>query len=105
MPPGVKVATTSVGPTLVDSAGLTLYSWGNDTTAGKSACNGGCATNWPPLMAAADAKPAGNWTVVTRDDGSKQWAYKDKPLYRYRMDAKAGDVVGNGRGAWKVAVP
>jgi predicted lipoprotein with Yx(FWY)xxD motif len=105
MPAGVKVATTTAGPTLVNAQGMTLYTWGNDTIPGKSVCNGNCATNWPPLMAAADARPMGNWTVITRDDNSKQWAYKGKPLYLYRMDTKAGDVVGNGRGTWVVAKP
>ena len=28
----------------------------------------------PPVTAAADAKPSGDWTIVTRDDGAGQWA-------------------------------
>jgi len=102
---GVTVHTTSLGPTLADAKGMTLYTWGNDTIPGKSACNGPCATNWLPLAAAADASPMGDWTIVTRDDGSKQWAYKGKPLYTYKMDTKEGDVVGNGRGKWAAAKP
>jgi len=102
---GVTVRTTSLGPTLVDAKGMTLYTWGNDTIPGKSACNGLCASNWLPLVAAADAAPAGDWTVVTRDDGTKQWAYKGKPLYTYKSDANAGDVSGNGRGSWAIAKP
>jgi len=102
---GVTVHTTSLGPTLVDAKGMTLYTWGNDSIPGKSACAGQCATNWPPLAAAADASPMGDWTIVTRDDGTKQWAYKGKPLYTYRMDAKEGDVSGNGRGKWVAAKP
>jgi predicted lipoprotein with Yx(FWY)xxD motif len=102
---GVTVKTTSLGPTLVDAKSMTLYTWGNDTLPGKSACNGQCATNWPPLTAAGDAKPMGDWTVVARDDGTKQWAYKGKPLYTYRTDAKEGDVTGNGRGKWAAAKP
>ncbi len=42
---------------------------------GKSMCNGGCAQNWPPLMAAADDSAMGDWTLIKRDDGSAQWAY------------------------------
>ena len=102
---GVTVRTTSLGPTLVDAKGMTLYTWGNDTIPAKSACVGACATNWPPLTAAADASPMGDWTVITRDDNTKQWAYKGKPLYTYRMDAKEGDVTGNGRGKWAAAKP
>jgi len=66
-----KVAETSKGKALVDAKGMTLYTFDKDS-AGKSACNGPCATNWPPLMAAADAKSSGEWSVITRDDGSKQ---------------------------------
>jgi predicted lipoprotein with Yx(FWY)xxD motif len=46
---------------------------------GKSMCNGPCAENWPPLMAADYAKPTADMTIVVRDDGKKMWAYKSKP--------------------------
>jgi predicted lipoprotein with Yx(FWY)xxD motif len=94
-----KVSDTSKGKVLVDAAhGMTLYTWDNDKTPGKSGCNNQCATNWPPLMASADSKASGNWTVVTRDDGKKQWAYKGKPLYYWKDDKKPGDVEGDNRG-------
>jgi predicted lipoprotein with Yx(FWY)xxD motif len=105
MPAGVKVDSTTAGPTLVNAQGMTLYTWGSDSLPGKSACNGQCATNWPALTAPADAKPMGDWTIITRDDGSKQWAYKGKPLYTFKNDMKKGDAIGNGRGQWKVAQP
>jgi len=104
-PSGVKVGTTSLGPTLTNDAGMTLYIFGNDSIPGKSVCNAQCATNWMPVPAAADAKDMGDWTVITRDDGTKQWAYKGKPLYTFKNDAKAGDVMGDGRGQWKAARP
>src|SRR5580704_11739711 len=90
----------------VNAKGMTLYTFDKDTT-GKSACNGQCAMNWPPLTAAADAKPMGDWTVVTRDDGSKQWAYKGKPLYMFAKDTKAGDTTGDGagKGVWHAVMP
>jgi predicted lipoprotein with Yx(FWY)xxD motif len=83
---------------------MTLYTFDKDA-GGKSACNGPCATNWPPLMASADAKPAGSYTVIARDDGGKQWAYKGKPLYAWNKDQKPGDVTGDGflNGAWHIA--
>jgi len=55
-----------------DHKGMTLYTFAKDS-AGKSACNDKCAANWPPLMATANDKSMGDWTVITRDDGSKQW--------------------------------
>jgi predicted lipoprotein with Yx(FWY)xxD motif len=101
-----KVGDSAKGKTLVDTKGMTLYIYDRDTTAGKSSCNGNCATNWPPLMAAAGAKDSGSWTVITRDDGGKQWAYKGKPLYFWKDDKKAGDAEGDGRNnVWHIAAP
>jgi predicted lipoprotein with Yx(FWY)xxD motif len=100
-----KTADTSKGKALVDDKGLTLYIFDRDA-AGKSNCNGQCATNWPPLQAATDAKASGDWTVVTREDGGKQWAYKGKPLYRWSKDTKPGDVTGDGvNSVWHIAAP
>jgi predicted lipoprotein with Yx(FWY)xxD motif len=89
--------------TWTDAKGMTLYTFDRDA-GGKSACNGPCATNWPPLMAAGDAKDSGDWTVVTRDDGSKQYAYKGKPLYTWSKDTKPGDKTGDGvNNVWHAA--
>lgn len=101
-----STADTSKGKALVDAKKMTLYTFDNDKTAGKSACNGPCATSWPPLMAMADAKASGEWTVITRDDGAKQWAYKGKPLYTWAKDTKPGDVTGDGfNNVWRIAQP
>ena len=79
---------------LNDSTGMPLYTFARDTTPGKSACNGPCATAWPPLTATATDKDAGDWTVITRDDGGKQWAYKGKPLYTYVKDTPGQPATG-----------
>ncbi len=99
-----KTGDSAKGKVLTDAKSMTLYTFDKDA-GGKSACNGPCATNWPPLMAAADAKPAANYTIVTRDDGGKQWAYKGKPLYTWTADKAPGDETGEGKmdGAWHIA--
>jgi len=101
-----KTADTAKGKILVDAKGMALYTFDKDS-AGKSACNGPCAVNWPILAAGADAKASGDWSVITRDDGSKMWAYKGKPLYTFKQDAAPGEVKGDGflNGAWHVAKP
>lgn len=71
-----------------------LYTFARDTEAGKSACIDKCAANWPPLAAAADAKTDGDWTVIMRADGSKQWAYKGKPLYTFARDTAGQPATG-----------
>ena len=90
-----KVGDSGLGKVLTDSKGMTLYTFDRDAP-GKSNCNGQCAQNWPPLLAAADAKPTGEWSVVTRGDGPNMWAYKGKPLYTWVKDTKAGDTTGEG---------
>ena len=91
--------------TLTGDKGMTLYTFDKDAAgSGKSVCNGPCATNWPPLMASASDQAAGDYSVITRDDGSKQWAYKGKPLYYFAKDKKAGDKTGDGvNKVWQVA--
>jgi predicted lipoprotein with Yx(FWY)xxD motif len=99
-----KAGTTSAGPALVNAKGMTLYIFDKDA-AGKSNCNGGCATNWPPAAAAASDKASGDFTLVTRDDGAKQWVHKGKPLYTWAKDAKAGDAGGGAIPNWHLATP
>lgn len=98
--PAVKMA----GGMLVNTSGMTLYTFDKDVAgSGKSSCNGPCATLWPPASAAADAKPEGDLSIVTRDDGSKQWAYKGKPVYAYAADKKPGDATGdNFKDVWHI---
>jgi predicted lipoprotein with Yx(FWY)xxD motif len=105
MPP-TKIGDSAKGKVLTNDQGMTLYNFDKDSN-GKSACNGPCATNWPPLKAAADAKATGNYTIIVRADGSKQWAYKSKPLYNWKNDKKPGDITGDGflKGAWHIAKP
>lgn len=92
---------------LVAANGMTLYTFDNDKAgSGKSVCNGPCAGLWPPLMAAAADQATGDYSVVTRDDGARQLAYKGKPLYFYKADQKAGDRTGdNFKDVWHIVMP
>ena len=92
------------GGALVAANGMTLYTFDNDKTdSGKSVCNGPCAGLWPPLLATAADQPASGYSVVTRDDGATQLAYKGKPLYFYKADQKAGERTGdNFKDVWHI---
>ena len=47
-----------------------------------------------------------DYSVIMRDDGARQWAYKGQPLYYFARDTKAGDKQGEGvGGVWSVARP
>jgi predicted lipoprotein with Yx(FWY)xxD motif len=100
------IGNTAMGKVLTDAKGMTLYTFAKDS-AGKSACNGKCAHNWPPLMVKAGEKGGEGYSEIKRADGKMQWAYKGKPLYAFIKDKKAGDTTGEGvlNGAWHVAKP
>ena len=92
---------------LVNAKGITLYFFDRDVAgSGKSTCNGDCAVKWPPVIAAATDKPMGDYTVITRDDSKKQWAYKGKPMYTWPEDQEPGDKYGdNYNKVWHIFTP
>jgi predicted lipoprotein with Yx(FWY)xxD motif len=97
--------TMASGGMLTGSNGMTLYVFDKDA-AGKSMCNGPCATNWPPLFAMDGDMASGDYSIISRDDGKKQWALKGKPLYYWAKDQKPGDKTGDGfNNVWHVAKP
>jgi predicted lipoprotein with Yx(FWY)xxD motif len=81
---------------VTDLKGMTLYTFDKDVMGdGKSACNGPCSALWPPFAAGASEVMGVDFKVITREDGTKQWAYKGKPLYLFSKDTKPGDKTGN----------
>jgi len=117
-PPGIGARVTDLdGVVYVDPRGHTLYTSPQDEP-GKSNCRDTlyvratrtfsgityhfpaleerrtCAQSWPPLLASGVAKPVGDWTIIDRPEGRKQWAFKGKPVYRSVLDQTPGDVNG-----------
>jgi predicted lipoprotein with Yx(FWY)xxD motif len=85
------------GGVMVNDAGMTVYTFDKDPMgSGKSVCNGQCAVNWPPLKPGTEESASGDYSIVTRDDGWRQWAYRGKPLYLWIKDQKPGDRTGDG---------
>ena len=95
--------SATVGQYLADSAGNALYTYGPDQP-GVSNCSGLCTYNWPIYEATTTTNLPANVTVITRSDGSKQYAYKDQPLYTFTDDAP-GQVTGNNVNDFHVAKP
>lgn len=104
---GGAVPTKTADGALTGPNGMTLYTFDKDVAdSGKSVCNGQCAINWPPLAVTEGGRAVGEYSVVTRDDGKKQWAVKGKPLYYWVKDQKPGDKTGDGvNNAWRTAKP
>ena len=63
-----------------------LYVSENDSD-GKSTCYDSCAAAWPPLMAEEQGANVGHWSVIERDTGELQWAYKGQPVYQRFHDS------------------
>jgi predicted lipoprotein with Yx(FWY)xxD motif len=81
---------------VVTTNGITVYVFDKDVAnSGKSACNGDCAVKWPPVLASASDRPQGQFTIVTRDDGRRQWAYRGTPVYTWPEDQEPGDKYGD----------
>ncbi|MBT4741099.1 MAG: hypothetical protein HN793_12850 [Rhodospirillaceae bacterium] len=89
----------------VTNAGqMTLYTSKRDIKPGTSTCVEDCAVTWPPYLAPEQTVIGDGWSVITRADGSRQWAYEDKPLYQYSVDQGPGDTYGEGIGLlWDIA--
>ena len=101
-----KAIVGKKGPLLVDPKGMTLYYFERDDSGNKSTCNDACAEKRPPLMAADNATASGDFTVITRNDGKKMWAYRYRPLYTSQQDKAPGET--NGTEAlkqWHIARP
>ncbi|MCW8877205.1 MAG: hypothetical protein OQK51_09105 [Kangiellaceae bacterium] len=93
-------ASGNPASTMSDKTGFTVYLFDDDANdsegdgTGDSDCNGSCAVTWPPLYAKVTDQEGGDFTIITRDDGSLQWAYKGAPLYFFQGDVAPGDVNG-----------
>lgn len=85
-------STATIGGQSVPAGGRALYTYDKDTS-GSSNCVGECLAAWAPVMPPAGASDSGSWTIITRSDGKKQWAYKGRPVYAFFRD-KADGVAG-----------
>lgn len=99
-PPGVAIA----GATLITAEGAPLYVYANDTMVGMSHCSGACAADHPPLIAPPGAQESGAWSLVDRGDGSRQWAFHDKPLYTAKASAADMAKAAAEGGYWSPAL-
>jgi predicted lipoprotein with Yx(FWY)xxD motif len=121
-PPGIRIqpspVPTNLGDTTgirlqgydpeqvyADAKGLTLYTFDRDVS-GKSACADACLGKWRPVIASALDHPKGDWDIIVRsDDGTRQWAFKGRPVYTFAGDYTPGDITGDNLGqAWHAVI-
>jgi predicted lipoprotein with Yx(FWY)xxD motif len=87
------------------ATGFRLYVTDRDTS-GKSSCNGGCSRAWIPLgVEQADNNSVGDWRIIVREDGTRQWAYKGRPVYTLFHDSPENPVGEGVEGVWHYLQP
>lgn len=94
---GVRMVAAAQAVALTDFEGHTLYmadGTGSDST--TECRSGSCDTRWIPLPAPGLASGVGDFSVLVGADGSRQWAYQNRPLFRYSGDLLPGDARGGG---------
>ena len=90
-----------VGGTNSTNPGFTLYAFDSDLGSAGSTCNDSCATNWPPVLVTdGEVANISGLSLITRDDGSSQAAYKGRPVYFYSGDTEASDTSGQSVSGW-----
>ena len=103
---GAQKARVAAAPQWMyaDSRGMTLYTYGKDTSR-NSLCTGACAAAWPPALAPPEANQSADWSLINRADGTRQWAHRGAPLYKCAGDKVVGEPTGDGAdgGQWHVA--
>ena len=104
----VNTRETSAGPIVVNSAGMTLYAFLNDTE-GESSCTGECLANWPAAVIGehdpAVLDPA-LWSTVENPEAGAMLKVGDWPLYTFAGDEAPGDVNGQEVGeVWYAVAP
>ena len=61
---------------------------------------------WLDIGAQFGASASGDYGLSNRNDGSRQWTYRGKPLYFWSGDQKPGDMMGDNIGnVWHVVRP
>ena len=83
---------------------MPLYVYDGDSL-GVSNCYKGCSGVWPPLKVDADAVEVGNWKILMRTDGRRQWVYKGRPVYLRYHDDPANPVGDGEEGKWHLIQP
>src|SRR5215475_1071287 len=92
--PAQVVFNKGGGAMLADPKGMTLYYFDKDDSGNKSNCNGKCNERWVPYAAPAGAEAYGDFTLIVRNDGTRMWAYRYRPLYTSQQDKAPGDANG-----------
>lgn len=88
IPAGFAIKTSALGRLLTTDEGFSVYSYDKDT-AEKTMCDSVCTRTWEPLLAPQTAQAEGDWSIMERAPGVRQWTYRQQPLYAYAPDERS----------------
>lgn len=103
----LRAVTDANAVVIIDDEARVLYAYDGDVNKDGRTCGVASAicAGFNPVEAPVMAKPIGDWTIIDRRDGIRQWRYKNKPLYIFEGDRIPGDVHGEGVDKrWRLAV-
>jgi predicted lipoprotein with Yx(FWY)xxD motif len=83
-PPGFIIIQVATGRLVATADRASVYTWDRDAP-NKSNCFDRCAEDWTPVLAPEFAAPQGEWGVIQRSPGVRQWTFRSKPLYTYAL--------------------
>lgn len=94
-----SASISGLGTVLVDSEGMTVYTFAKDQGS-TSSCYGACEQGWPPVIAegkptAGEGAMSSQLGATKRKDGTMQVTYAGHPLYTFAEDTAPGEANGN----------
>jgi len=99
VPPAFEVRVTRLGLLLTTDKKRSVYAHDGET-AEKLACDSACTRVWEPVLAPEVARSQGEWSVVDRATGVRQWAFRGEPLYTYALDESTDSLGGSDEPGW-----
>lgn len=99
VPPGFSVSSVSTGRLLITASNASVYVFDQDT-AQRVACTHTCLENWEPLTASQLARARGEWSLLERSAGVRQWMFRGRPLYTYKLDVDGWSQAGSDVPGW-----
>ncbi|WOJ94350.1 hypothetical protein R0135_04105 [Congregibacter variabilis] len=100
MPPGFAIKTTSLGRMLTTKQNYAAYAFDGDRTS-ASACVEDCLKERKPILAPSMAKAFGEWSILERAPGVRQWMFRGAPLYTYTLDPEPWSLLGSDDPGWR----
>jgi len=99
-PPGFSIRSSFNGRMLATDRSESVYSYEGDT-ADSSSCRADCLAKWKPVLAPSLARAQGEWSLLERSPGERQWVFRGKPLYTYILDSGTWSQQGSDEPGWE----